>query len=129
VLILDEPTAGLDPKGRDLILNLIKEYHQVMNNTVIFVSHSMEDVARISKKVLVLNKSEAVMFDETQNVFKHAQKIKAMGLDLPQITEVFIKLSEKGLDINPYVYSIKEGKKEILKLCKEKGIDFYEGRN
>mgnify|MGYP004560192831 FL=1 len=89
VLILDEPTAGLDPAGRDKILSHIKSYHERTRNTILIVSHSMEDIATFADRILVMNKSELFCFDETKKVFARADEIAAIGLDVPQITKVF----------------------------------------
>ena len=98
VLILDEPTAGLDPAGRDKILGHIKEYHKRTKNTILIVSHSMEDIAGFADKILVMNKAKLFCYDETEKVFARAEEISQIGLDVPQITRVFMKLKEQGLD-------------------------------
>lgn len=121
VLILDEPTAGLDPKGRDRILGQIQEYHQEQKNTVLIVSHSMEDVARFAQKALVMNKSQVFMYDTVENVFEHANEISAMGLAVPQITRVFMKLAAKGYPVDPHVYTIEGAKKELLRVMNGQG--------
>ncbi len=121
VLILDEPTAGLDPKGRDRILGQIQEYHQEQKNTVLIVSHSMEDVARFAQKALVMNKSRVFMYDTVENVFEHADEISAMGLAVPQITRVFMKLAAKGYPVDPHVYTIEGAKKELLRVMNGQG--------
>ncbi len=121
VLILDEPTAGLDPKGRDRILGQIQEYHQEQKNTVLIVSHSMEDVARFAQKALVMNKSQVFMYDTVENVFEHANEIWAMGLAVPQITRVFMKLAAKGYPVDPHVYTIEGAKKELLRVMNGQG--------
>ncbi len=121
VLILDEPTAGLDPKGRDRILGEIQEYHQEQKNTVLIVSHSMEDVARFAQKALVMNKSQVFMYDTVENVFEHANEISAMGLAVPQITRVFMKLAAKGYPVDPHVYTIEGAKKELLRVMNGQG--------
>ncbi len=121
VLILDEPTAGLDPKGRDRILGQIQEYHQEQKNTVLIVSHSMEDVARFAQKALVMNKSQVFMYDTVENVFEHANEISAMGLAVPQITRVFMKLAAKGYPVDPNVYTIEGAKKELLRVMNGQG--------
>ena len=120
ILILDEPTAGLDPKGRDKILGQIKEYHKEKGNTVLLVSHSMEDVAKTVKKILVMNDSKLFCYDDTVNVFKRADEISKMGLSVPQITRVFNRLKEAGIDIQDDVYTVEYGKKLLLELLAKK---------
>lgn len=105
ILILDEPTAGLDPKGRDVILEQIKEYHHQTKSTVLLVSHSMEDVARFATKILVMNHAEVFCYDTPPEVFKRADELTGIGLSVPQITQVFLKLREKGIDIRSDVYT------------------------
>lgn len=121
VLILDEPTAGLDPHGRDRILGLIKEYHKEKKSTVMLVSHSMEDVARTVSKILVMNDSRIFMYDTPERVFAHSKELTDMGLTVPQITRVFDKLKEKGIDFDDEVYSVKYASELILKLLNKKG--------
>ena len=121
VLILDEPTAGLDPRGRDRILGQIKNYHKEKNNTVLLVSHNMEDIAKYCDKVLVMNKAELFMYDTPENVFLHAEEISKMGLSIPQITSVFLKLRARGVPVDPNVYTMEQAKKEILALLEQKG--------
>ena len=94
VLILDEPTAGLDPQGRDHLLSQIKAYHQQRQNTVILVSHSMEDIARVADRVLVMNESKVFLFDETAKVFSHARELEQIGLRVPQVTKIMMKLHD-----------------------------------
>ncbi len=104
ILILDEPTAGLDPKGRDVILDQIYRYQQERGITVILVSHSMEDVARVAQKVLVMSEGRVVMFDETAAVFSRAEELENIRLNIPAVTRVFMGLRERGLyqGDNPY---------------------------
>ncbi len=124
ILILDEPTAGLDPKGRDKILGQIKEYHKEKGNTVLLVSHSMEDVAKTVKKILVMNKAKLFCYDDTVNVFKRADEISKMGLSVPQITRVFNRLKQAGIDIQDDVYTVEYGKKLLLELlAKRRGTN------
>lgn len=113
ILILDEPTAGLDPKGRDVILEQIKEYHRQTKSTVLLVSHSMEDVARFATKILVMNHAEVFCYDTPPEVFKRAEELTKIGLSVPQITQVFLKLREKGLDIRSDVYTTEFAVKTI----------------
>lgn len=118
VLILDEPCAGLDPKGRDTVLSMIREYQRKTGSTLLVVSHSMEDISKIATKVLVMNESRLAFYDSVDNVFSHAQELKSMGLNIPQLTELFIKLKAKGYDVPVNVYTLDKAKAEILKLIK-----------
>ena len=105
VLILDEPTAGLDPEGREDILKNIDAYREAKNATVMMVSHSMTDVARLTDRLLVMNGAKLVMDGTPGEVFEHAQELLDMGLDIPEITRVFLKLRQLGLDV-PQVYTV-----------------------
>ncbi|MBE6881987.1 MAG: energy-coupling factor transporter ATPase [Ruminococcaceae bacterium] len=121
VLILDEPTAGLDPKGREFILSEIKAYHENTGATVILVSHSMEDVARFASHVLIMNHSKAVMFGETREIFKRVDELCEIGLEVPQISRVFAKLRENGANVPESVLTVAEAKEVVLKLLKKGG--------
>ena len=121
VLILDEPTAGLDPVGRNVLLSQISQYQKVRNNTVILVSHSMEDVARITKKVMVMNKGELVMYDDTKKVFAQGDKLKEMGLRVPQITRVTDALRKRGLDLPSGILTVDKAVYELTELLKKEG--------
>lgn len=115
VLILDEPTAGLDPKGRDEILDQLAQLHKEKNLTIILVSHSMEDVAKYVERIVVMNQGE-VMFDETpKNVFQYYKELEGVGLAAPQVTYIMNKLKEKGLLVDTNVTKIEEAVEEILK--------------
>ncbi len=120
VLILDEPTAGLDPKGRETILSMIREYHKEKKNTVMLVSHSMEDVAKNATKILVMNKGRLFCYDDTKSVFARAKELKAMGLSVPQITNVFNKLKERGIKISDDVYTVEYAEKLVKRLMEMK---------
>lgn len=120
ILILDEPASGLDPKGRDRILGLIKEYHQEKKNTVLLVSHSMEDVAKNASKILVMNKAKLFCYDDTEKVFQKARELEQMGLSVPQITRVFNRLKEMGVDITDEVYTVKYGAKILADMLNDK---------
>lgn len=120
VLILDEPTAGLDPKGRDEILNQLVTLHRENENmTIIFVSHSMEDVARIAEHVLVMNKGRLAMHGNTAEVFARSAELSEMGLAVPQITELTHRLIEKGINIRPDIYTVKFAAEAVRELLKE----------
>ena len=116
VLILDEPTAGLDPAGRAGILQNIEDYRRAKNATIMMVSHSMEDVARLTDRLLVLSKSNLAMDGTPETVFARAQELLDMGLAIPQVTRVFLELRKMGLDV-PSVYSIDQAV-EVLKALK-----------
>ena len=117
VLILDEPAAGLDPKGRDEILGGIKRLHDKQKITVVLVSHSMEDIANLVDKVLVMNKGKIVFFDTPRNVFKEVDTLENIGLGVPQVAYLIRRLREKGFDI-PDCINIDEAKVELLKLLR-----------
>ena len=121
VLILDEPTAGLDPKGRDKILGQIKEYHRQKKSTVLLVSHSMEDVAKFADKILVMNKAQVFCYEDTPEVFKKAAELTEIGLSVPQITRVFNRLKQSGIDIRTDVYTTEFAKKTILEYLEKRG--------
>ena len=120
VLVLDEPCAGLDPEGRELILSQVKNYHQQTGGTVILVSHSMEDIANYADKVVVLNSGHVYKYADTEEVFADAKNLDEMGLGIPDITKVFLKLKEMGCDIPTDVYTIPYGVKTLMKYKKEK---------
>lgn len=123
VLILDEPTAGLDPRGRDMILGQIKAYHAEKGNTVLLVSHSMEDVAKFATKVLVLNDTGVLLYGTVDEVFSRAEEIRAIGLGIPQITQVFRALRQRGYPVSDTVYTVAQAKGEILRLLAERGAE------
>ncbi len=114
VLILDEPTAGLDPKGRTKILTQLQAFHKRTGCTILLVSHSMEDVARYASKLLVLSEAKVVCYDTPTGVFAQSQSLESMGLALPQITRIFKQLAEKGISFEDEVYTVKYGA-ELLK--------------
>ena len=107
VLILDEPTAGLDPVGREAILGNIEAYRQAKNATIMMVSHSMNDVARLADRLFVMNHAALAMDGTPAEVFSHAQELLEMGLDIPDLTRVFLRLKELGLDVEP-VYTMEQ---------------------
>lgn len=114
VLIMDEPAAGLDPRGRRTILELIKNYREKTGSTVIIVSHSMEDVASVAERILVLNKGRVVFCDTVDEVFSHDEELKNMGLNIPQITRIFSELGRFGYNLNRSTYTVDDAAKEIL---------------
>ncbi len=120
VLILDEPTAGLDPKGREEILDQIKEIHVKKNITIILVSHSMEDIARLVEKILVMNKGKIELFDTPLEVFKKVEELESFGLGVPQVTYFLRALKEKGIDVDTNIFTVDEAKDEILKYLRRK---------
>ncbi len=115
VLVLDEPAAGLDPEGRDTILSQIRDYHEKTGITVLLVSHSMEDIAKYANRVLVMSHAKLAMYDTVENVFGHAQELLELGLSVPQVTQIFLKLRQRGLDIPTDVYTMPYAVKTIQK--------------
>lgn len=120
ILILDEPTAGLDPQGRDDILDQIAELHKARGITIILVSHSMEDIAKYVERLIVMNHGEAVYDDTPKAVFSHYKELEAMGLAAPQITYIMHALLEHGLEVDPDATTVAEAKESILKALKKK---------
>ena len=121
ILILDEPNAGLDPKGRDDILDQIQLLHKMRGITIILVSHSMEDIAKYVERLVVMNHGEAVFDDTPRKVFSHYQELEKMGLAAPQITYIMHALKEKGLDVDVNAITVEEAKDSILKALKKGG--------
>lgn len=126
VLILDEPCAGLDPRGREKILKLIKDYQKKQGNTVIFVSHSMEDIAKIADRVLVMNNGECAMLGTVDEIFSHGAELKNIGLNVPEITDVFLKLHDMGVPCRTDIYTLQQAKEEYNRLLKQKEVALYE---
>ena len=119
VLILDEPTAGLDPGGRDEIFNLIKKLHRDNNITIILSSHSMDDMAKLAQTIIVMNHGKIEFMGTPREVFtSHADRLREIGLDVPQVLELATKLRNKGFDIRPDVLTVEEIKDEILKVMR-----------
>ena len=114
LLVLDEPAAGLDPEGRDMILGQIREYHKQTGSTIVLVSHSMEDIAKYADRVLVMNAGRIAMYDATDKVFARAPELLELGLSVPEVTKIFLRLREMGLDIDTDVYTVKYAVKTIL---------------
>ena len=120
VLVLDEPTAGLDPKGRDDILNQIAYLHQQTDMTVILVSHSMEDIARYADRIIVMNKGSVMYNDKPKNVFAHYQELEKIGLAAPQVTYIMHDLKEQGFPVEVNVTTVEEAADEIMKVLEKK---------
>lgn len=121
VLILDEPTAGLDPQGRDKLLNQILSYHKERKNTVILVSHSMEDIARVADRILVMNKGNAEILAPKREVFAQGERLEKMGLRVPQITKITQLLQKKGIDLPDGILTVEEAFDSIMTLLKKEG--------
>ena len=117
VLILDEPTAGLDPKGRDELFDLIRELHEKMDMTVLLVSHSMEDMANYVQRIVVLNHGTLMLDGTPSEVFSHVQELEQVSLAAPQVTYLMKDLEKAGFPVDTTVTTIEEAKKEIIKLC------------
>ena len=121
VLILDEPCAGLDPRGREVILDLIRQYQKKTGSTVIIVSHSMEDVAKLCSKVVVMNKGKVAMSGTVAQVYSRARELREMGLNVPQVTEIFLKLKESGIDCRTDIFTVEQGRAELERLFAKRG--------
>lgn len=117
-LILDEPTAGLDPKGRDEILGHIRKLHDETGIAVILVSHSMEDVARYVDRIMVMNQGQLIYDDKPRNVFAHYKELERVGLAAPDVTYIMNELRDAGLDVDTDAITIEEAKESILRLYK-----------
>lgn len=116
ILLLDEPTAGLDPRGRDEILNEIKKLHKKENLTVILVSHSMEDIAKLADTVVVMNEGKIYMQGSPKEVFSKASSLRTIGLNAPEISDLCQKLRQSGMDISENIITVEDAFSEILKL-------------
>lgn len=121
VLVLDEPTAGLDPMGRELLLSQIIQYHKQRKNTVLLVSHSMEDIARVADRIMVLSKSKLVMFEKTKEVFSHGAELEQIGLRVPEITKIMQELKNRGFDIPDGILTVDEAFSVLSRLLKKEG--------
>lgn len=119
VLILDEPTAGLDPKGREDILREIRRYHKETGRTVLLVSHSMEDMANCAEKILVMNAGKVFCYDTVENVFRQAKVLQEIGLAVPQITRVCMQLREQGIPLSDDIYTVEAAYQQILQLYRQ----------
>ena len=120
VLILDEPTAGLDPRGRDVLLAQITQYHRERNNTVLLVSHSMEDIGRTADRLLVMNGGHKAMLEETKTVFSRGPELEKMGLRVPQITKIMQELKAMGCPVDPATLTVDDALKQLIPFLKRK---------
>lgn len=120
VLILDEPTAGLDPKGRDDILEQIKILHEKYKMTIVLVSHSMEDVGKLAEKIIVMNKGKVALMGKPSEIFKEVEILEEIGLAVPQVTYLMRALKEKGFNVSDEVFTVEEGSKELLRVLLKK---------
>ena len=123
VLVLDEPTAGLDPKGRNEILEQINRLHKENDMTIVLVSHSMEDVARYANRILVMNQGKIQFNDEPKKIFSKYKELEEIGLSAPTVTYIMHELKNRGLDINTSVTTVEEAKEEILAYIREGRLD------
>ena len=121
VLVLDEPTAGLDPMGREVLLSQIMRYHRERQNTVLLVTHSMEDIARVADRIIVMHKGDLVMFEPTRRVFSQGERLTQWGLSVPQITAIMQELRRRGLDVPEGVLTVDEAFRALLPLLKKEG--------
>lgn len=121
VLVLDEPTAGLDPKGRDVLLAQIMGYHRERKNTIILISHSMEDVARTADRIMVMNRGRLEMIDTPKVVFSRVERLRSMGLRVPQITRIMTELKQKGYEFSDGILTVDQAFDEIVGLLKKEG--------
>ncbi|MGN0596393.1 MAG: energy-coupling factor transporter ATPase [Ruminiclostridium sp.] len=120
ILILDEPAAGLDPIGRDTVLQKISEYHKNSGTTILLVSHSMEDIVKYAGKVLVMNRGRLFCYESVDNVFSKSKEIQMIGLDVPQITRLSLMLKEHGVDLGDDIYTIERAKQRLIEQIKGK---------
>lgn len=116
IIVFDEPTAGLDPSGRQMVIDIIKNYRDTYNAAVIIVSHSMEDMAVLADKILVMNSGKVAMFDTPQNVFSRNEELKQIGLSVPAVTKVCEILREKGIDLPKSIITVSDAVQHLLKL-------------
>ncbi len=121
VLILDEPTAGLDPRGRDVLLSQIGQYHRERGNTVLLVSHSMEDIGRTADRLLVMSGGHKQFLAPTREVFSHGEELESMGLRVPQITKIMQELIKLGVPVDPATLTVEGAVKQLIPFFKERG--------
>ena len=121
ILVLDEPTAGLDPMGREVLLSQITRYHSERRNTVLLVSHTMEDIARVADRIIVMNKGRLAMLEPTAEVFRRGDELARYGLKVPQITKIMSELRKKGIDVPEGVLTVDDAFRALLPLLKKGG--------
>ncbi len=121
VIVFDEPTAGLDPRGREDVMNIIKNYREASDATVIIISHSMEDMAALADKILVMNKGKLELFDTVENVFSQGERLRAMGLNVPIVTRIFAELIRRGINLPENVFTVEAAVEALKKLKEEDG--------
>ena len=122
VLILDEPTAGLDPRGREQVLAMIQDYRKTRNTTVLLVTHSMEDVARVADRILVMSEGCVVMLDTVETVFSRAEELEAIGLTVPAVTKTLLLLQHRGVAVDTAAYTVEAATAQILSLLGGDGV-------
>lgn len=120
VLILDEPTAGLDPKGRDEILDRVKALQEERGVTVVLVSHSMEDVARLVERIIVMEKGRVALDGTPTEVFRQAEQLKSMGLGVPQVTDLMRELQRRGMEVDSDIFRVEDAEREIMRVLGER---------
>lgn len=121
ILILDEPTAGLDPHGRSRLSDMIENYRRSTGKTVVIVSHSMDDVAEVASKVIVMDHGHTATVGTVGEVFRQAERLMSIGLDVPQITRIFLRLKAQGLPVRTDIYTVDAAMRELLRVLKERG--------
>ena len=122
ILILDEPTAGLDPRGRERVLAMIKDYQKKRGTAVVLVTHSMEDVARVADRVLVMSHGKVAMLDTVQAVFSRAEELEQIGLAVPAVTRILLLLRQSGVDVSTAVYTVEQAVEQLLPLLGGDGV-------
>ena len=121
VLVLDEPAAGLDPRGREAIFDNIRDYQRKSGRTVVIVSHSMEDMAKYCDRLIVMSKGEVVLEGDCDEVFSSAELLQRVGLDIPQVTRLMLLLKENGIELDRTAYTVEDAFEQIIKLYKDNG--------
>ncbi|MBQ9841665.1 MAG: energy-coupling factor transporter ATPase [Clostridia bacterium] len=122
ILILDEPTAGLDPRGREQVLSMIREYQRRRGTTVLLVTHSMEDVARVADRVLVMDRGRVAMLDSVERVFSRAEELEHIGLTVPAVTKILLLLRQQGVAVDTAAYTVEEAAAQLLPLLGGDGV-------